>query len=188
MEGEELRKGKERVRVRLLDRLELIGMKRAKGMTIVKTEAMFERLECFLAYMPCEMLDALAEVVERNAVGTLRNQWPEELTVTNWARLLMPAPPSESRLVRTYVQSVGDRALVEGHLTELYLYLKKFGKPPTDDGWRLIRTRANENEERAARARERGGEFELNWLDGYIRNEARALEVLHIRKPREATT
>ena len=184
MEGEELRQGKDRVQVHLLDRLDAIGMQRGKGMTVAKAEAMFERLQCFLAYMPSDVLDALAEVVERNAAGILRNTWPAEVTVTNWARNLMPAPPSESRLVRSYVQSVGEGALAEGHLTELYLYLKKFGRPPNDDGWRLIRERARDNAGRAARAKELGGEFELNWLAGYNRNAARVLELLHTREPK----
>lgn len=186
MEGVELEQGKERVKACLLDRLDRIGMRRAKGMTAARHEAMFDRLQCLLAYMPAEMLLALAEVIERNARGVLRNQWPDEATLRNWARDLMPPPPSESRLVRTYVQSVGEHALAGGHLTEIYLYLKRFGKPPNDGGWRLIRDRAKENASRKARAIERGDKNELNWLEGYDRNAARALEILYSKQVRAA--
>lgn len=186
MEGLELKQGKDRVQTLLLDRLELIGMKRGKNMTLPKQEEMYERLRGKLAYMPSEFLQALANAIRCNARGILRNTWPSEITLLNWARDLLKPPASDSKLVRTFVQSVGERALSEGHLTELYLYLKTFGHPPSGDGWRLIRRRAQENASRAIRAIERDDQDELKWLAIHNQSAARALELLHLKEQKAA--
>ncbi len=131
MEGEALRAGKERVRENLILPLTKGGMIRKRGMPKAAEDEMLANLEARLAYMTADNLKALAEVLERYAGGKHKNVWPAEVSIYNWARAIQFPPASESRLVRSYLQSAaGSAAEVGGYLVELFWYLKKFGAPP----------------------------------------------------------
>lgn len=133
MEGEVLRQGKERVERILTGPLEMMGMGRKRGVKVEDHAAMLDRLRARLAYMGEDELAALREVVERYATGRDLNTWPDEISVINWARRIQPPPPSESRLVRSYLQSGAGRAAQAGdYLVELFRYLKVQGQPPNE--------------------------------------------------------
>lgn len=174
MEGQELRDGKDRVRRNLIEPLVNRGMVRKRGQKVEDHQKMLASLEARLAYMATDRLAALAEVVERYAEGPKKNTWPAEVSITNWARRLQEPPASESRLVRSYLQSgAGDAALSGGYMVELFLFLKKFGAPPNDYAIREIRNQADDNQRKRSqveRDREdgRADARDLSWLQGYI--------------------
>ena len=155
MEGQELKDGKERVRTHLIAPLVRRGMVRKRGRSVEDHQKMLDSLEARLAYMAADRLAALAEVVERYAEGPKKNIWPAEVSITNWARRLQEPPASESRLVRSYLQSgAGDAAKSGGYVVELFLYLKKYGAPPNDYSMKEIRSQADDNRrKRAGRTR-----------------------------------
>ena len=109
MEGQELREGKARVRAVLIDPLEAGGMQRRSGQKVEDHAAVLASLEARLAYMTEASLAALAEVVERHAGGSRQDRWPGEVPICNWARRIQEPPASESRLVRSYLQSGAGR-------------------------------------------------------------------------------
>ncbi|SIO36693.1 hypothetical protein SAMN05444722_1700 [Rhodovulum sp. ES.010] len=185
MEGEALREGKARVRAWLVEPLEARGMVRRARVTLAEHEGALDRLAARLAYMTEDGLAALAEVVERHAEGKARNVWPAEVSICNWARRIEPPPASESRLVRSMLQSAAGRAAAEGgYAVELFLYLKKFGQPPIGDyGWHTIRREAEENARRRRRIAELAEDgavapSDRDWLDGYLATRARVLDIV----------
>lgn len=152
MEGEELRAGKARVREELIKPLERLGMSRKPAVKVEDHGAFLDELQARLAYMTRDNLRALREVVEVNAHGKDRDRWPPAVFICNQARRLQAPPASESRLVRTYLQSgAGRAALSGGYVVELFLYLKKHGRPPTE----FCVKRMREEAEEGARARAR---------------------------------
>lgn len=153
MDGQALKEGKARVQQLLIEPLTARGMIRPRGVTVEAHDAMLANLRARLAYLTDDMVSALAEVVEGHAEGKHRNVWPSEISICNWARRLQPPPPSDSRLITSYLRSVaGHRALSEGYLVELYHYLKKHGQPPTGD-YALSRIREEADEHRRDRIR-----------------------------------
>lgn len=184
MEGDELREGKARVRKCLLEPLEQRGMVRKRSRTEAMHQAMLESLEARLAYMTDENLLALAEVIERAAGGKSKNIWPEEVSVCNWARRLQEPPASESRLVRSYLQSAaGEAAKSGGYLVELFWHLKRYGAPPNDYARMQIQREADENRTRRLmieRDRERGraSPNDEAWARGYMDMRRRCLEIM----------
>ena len=184
MEGEALKLGKERVRDVLIRPLAGRGMVRGAGLTVAQHEAAMEGLAARLAYMTAPNLRALAEVVEANGAGKARNRWPSELLICQWARRLQEPPASDSQLVTTYLRSAaGRRARAEGWLVELYLYLKKMGRPPNDYVIRELKLEADRAMRRRARVQEAarfGGmdPAEGRWLDWWMQAEARALAIV----------
>ncbi|WP_407496824.1 hypothetical protein [Pseudooceanicola sp. MF1-13] len=146
MEGEELRQGKARVRAILIDPLERRGMKRKRNVSQDDHARFLDGLSARLAYMAEDRLAALAEVVERMATGKLQDIWPSEVTIINNARRLQAPPVSQSRLVRTYLQSAaGDAAEAGGYLVELMAYLKRVGNVPGQYAMDTIRKEADDN-------------------------------------------
>jgi hypothetical protein len=186
MDGQALRDGKARVQQLLIDPLTARGMIRPRGMTVEAHDAVLASLRARLAYLTDDMVEALAEVVEAHAEGKNRNVWPSEISICNWARRLQPPPPSDSRLITSYLRSVaGRRALSEGYLVELFLYLKRHGQPPTGD-YAMSRIREEAEENRRARirikARNERGEAdprETNWLRGYWDTRARCMTIMN---------
>jgi len=180
MEGEALREGKERVRQNLIVPLTARGLVRHTGATVAGHEATMDALSARLAYMTTPNLQALAEVVERNAVGKARNRWPTEVMICGWARQLQLPPPSDSHLVTTYLRSgAGRRARSEGWLVDLYLYLKKAGRPPNDYVIRDLKVDADTAMRRRTRIEEAarfGGmdPDDRRWLEWRLQAEARA--------------
>lgn len=154
MEGDELRAGKRRVREELIEPLERGGMRRKSGAKVEDHEAFLAGIEARLAYMTRENLAALREVVERYAGGKLKDIWPGEVPIINWARRLQEPPVSQSRLVRSYLQSgAGSAAAKGGYVVELFDYLKKYGQPPNTYSISEIRRRAEDNARWRARVR-----------------------------------
>ena len=184
MEGQALKEGKERVRLNLIDPLVERGMARKRGWTAADHQAMLESLAARLAYMDDDRLLALAEVVERYAEGPKKNIWPAEISITNWARRLQVPPASESRLVRSYLQSgAGAAAQSGGYLVELFNHLKKFGAPPNDYSLKCIREEAEENQRRRAlikrdREMDRASPRNLAWMQGYMDTRRRCLDII----------
>jgi hypothetical protein len=187
MEGEVLRAGKERVRENLIRPLTKGGMIRKRGTSKVAEDEMIANLEARLSYMTESNLKALAEVVERYAGGKHKNVWPAEVSIYNWARAIQFPPASESRLVRSYLQSAAGRAAEGGgYLVELFWYLKKFGAPPNTYSLSEIKREADDN--RSARARikreqeqGRASHRDLNWVEGYYHTERRCLDLINAK-------
>ncbi|MGB0661311.1 MAG: hypothetical protein ACPGNV_14195 [Mangrovicoccus sp.] len=188
MEGETLRAGKERVRENLILPLTKGGMIRKRGMSKTAEDEMLTNLEARLAYMTADNLKALAEVLERYAGGKHKNVWPAEVSIYNWARAIQFPPASESRLVRSYLQSAaGSAAEVGGYLVELFWYLKKFGAPPNTYSLSEIKREADDNRSALARIRRaqevgRASQSELNWVEYYYRTQRRCLDVINAKR------
>src|SRR5688572_27665797 len=94
------------VRRLLLDRLDAAGMVRPRAMAAEAFGQMRERLVERLAYLSAPSLDSLAEVLIRLGEGPLKNVWPAEATVRNFAAALEEAPPVEREIVRSWLASV----------------------------------------------------------------------------------
>lgn len=173
MEGEELRAGKERVKKHLIEPLNAIGMVRKKGMTIDTHQTVLDSLAARLSYMDAEFLGALAEVVETHAVGSDKDQWPAVTLITGWARALQEPPASESRLVRSFLQSApGQRAIDGGYIVELRQYLKRNGRPPSEYDMKKIIEDASRNSNQRMRIEEnitsgRATDQDRQWLEGW---------------------
>jgi len=188
MEGQELKEGKVRVRSLLIDPLERRGLERRRGVRLEDHQAFLANLEARLAYMQPDKLMALAEVVERHATGKLKTHWPTEVSIMNWARLIQVPPASESRLVRTYMQSnAGVAARDGGHLVELFGYLKKWGAPPNGYSMSEIRKEADQNRSRLsaikrAVANGRATASEIRWQQTYLETEARCLDIIKAKE------
>lgn len=193
MEGQELRDGKNRVRLVLIDPLVSRGMVRKRGRSVEDHQKMLDSLAARLAYMDADRLAALAEVVERQAEGPRKNIWPAEVSITNWARRLQEPPASASRLVRSYLQSgAGDAAVSGGYLVELFQYLKKYGAPPNDYSLKTIRESAEVNRRTCAsierdRDAGRAGSRDLTWLQGYMDTRRRCLDIRNARQARASS-
>ncbi len=184
MEGEELKQGKARVYRVLLEPLKERGMARPARMTVAAEQDMMDRLAARLAYMAEDRLQALAEVVEAHGGGKLRNTWPAEVSICNWARRIQQPPAGVSRLVRTMLQSAaGDAAEAGGYLVELFRFLRKHGTPPGDNyGYNLIQSEASENQSRRARIlreQQKGiaSTGDLDWLRHYMQDRIRAQDI-----------
>ncbi len=188
MEGAELKEGKERVMNALILPLCEKGMVRKRGCSAEAHEKTLANLQARLAYMADDKLAALAEVVERHAEGPKKNIWPAEVSICNWAVRLQEPPASQSRLVRTYLQSgAGDAAKAGGYLVELFLHLKKFGAPPNGYSQSQIRQRAEDNQRRRAgimrdQAQGSASPSDLNWLAGYMDTRRLCLDIINARK------
>ncbi len=190
MEGEELRQGKERVRLYLTDALKQTGLERKRGVTVKDHEAMLNNLQARLAYMSKENLQALAETVGVYAGGPLKNIWPAEVSICNWARRIQRPPAGQSRLVRSYLQSgAGDLAKSSGYLVELFDHLRKFGAPPNSYSLEAIREEAERNRRRRKeimRDRERGraSPSEEEWVHSYMTRRLRCLDIIKAKEER----
>lgn len=183
MESEALKAGKDRIRQHLIDPLARQGMKRAGGLTVAQHEAAMEGLAARLAYLTVENIEALAEVVSTKGAGKNKDRWPPELVICNWARQLQEPPPSDSRLVTSYMRSKGRQAKAEGWAVELYGYLKKMGQPPNDFAMSRLKLDADTNMRTRHRI-EREARFgtlssqDRQWLEWYIHMEGRVAALL----------
>lgn len=194
MEGEALRKGKERVQTHLIRPMERAGMRRKAGVTVADHQEFLDRLAARLAYMDADKLDALAEIVEGLAGGKNRDIWPREITILNIAKRFQMPPPSESRLVRTYLQSAPGRgALERGCLVELFWWLRRHGQigPPNEYGWSQIEQQADDNRGRRAglaRDAQRGtlSPSDAEWLKRYWATHERCVAIVNDTSKEEA--
>lgn len=184
MEGRELKEGKALVRINLIEPLVKGGMVRKRGQTVEDHQKMLTSLEARLAYMRADRLAALAEVVEHFAEGSKKNVWPAEVSIINWARRLQEPPASQSRLVRSYLQSgAGSAALAGGYVVELFIHLKKYGTPPNDFTMKGIREGADSNARRLRVIRDqikdgRASPRDQDWLNGYMDTKSLCLDII----------
>lgn len=159
-------------------------MVRKRGKSAEAHRDWLDRLAARLAYMSADKLQDLAEVVAVYGGGKRKDQWPSDLSICNWARSLQKPPISESRLVRSYIQSAAGRAAIDGgYVVELFDHLKRYGAPPDAYAFSMIRQEADRNRGRCARIdreRERGvaGLADLNWLERQDAIRARCMAIV----------
>lgn len=184
MESDALKAGKDRIRQHLIEPLTRQGMKRAGGLTVGQHDAAMEGLAARLAYLTVENIGALAEVVSTKGAGKNKDRWPAELVICNWARQLQEPPPSDSRLVSTYMRSrTGRQAKAEGWAVELYTSLKKYGQPPNSFVISSLKLEADKNMRTRHRI-EREARFgtvspqDRQWLEWYIHQEGRVAAIM----------
>jgi len=183
MEGQELKAGKERVSDLLIKPLVKRGLVRKRSHSEAHHLDFLESLQARLAYMAADRLAALAEVIECHAEGARKNVWPSEVSIMNWARRLQIPPSSESRLVRSYLQSAAGRAARDqGYLVELFFHLRKFGAPPNDYSLGQIRDQADFNKRRFDAVRrdiedDRASPREIEELRRYLDAKRRCLDI-----------
>lgn len=179
MDNEALKEGKARVRLKLIEPLERLGLCRPSHQKAAEYADFLADIEARLAYMSGDGLAALADQIERMAAG---DKWPKPVFIFKWARRIEEPPASDSRLVRSYLKSQGRRAISEGCLVRLYLALKQ-GGVPNDFIWRRIREQSQDDARRRvliAERRARGAEdsADQGWLIHMNSIEARALSIV----------
>lgn len=171
--------GKAMIHERVIAPLMAQGMRKPKRLSVEDHAAVLDRIAARLWYLSADQADALAEVIARNAGGALRNVWPDEVSVMNWAALIEPPPASDSRFVRSYMASrAGVSALEEGPAVAMSLlkHCKEAGRPPNAFEWERLRDRAREWDRARLRAEE-GGDRAV--LDRFAESEARARALVH---------
>lgn len=167
-----------KVREYLIQPLERAGLVRPPKMTAAEHEAMLDKLQDRLGYLPPELLSTLAEVLLRLAEGPLLNRWPAFATIWNNAMRLMPPPDDEAHIMTSWLASIeGPVARSGGYLVELHEFLRRHGRPPGNYEMGKIREAAADNGRRRQRIEEwiaKGhakGE-DRQWLDWYLRRLA----------------
>jgi hypothetical protein len=134
-----------RVRRVLIGPLEARGLRRRKRATAAEHAAFLERLVRRLAYLGEDHLLTLAGVIERNAGGPDRAEWPAEVSIVNWAAGLEVPPDEDERLVPSYLRSAAGRAAWEEGpevAVALRAHLRRWHRPPMDGDHRAIRRQA----------------------------------------------
>ncbi|MEL6477753.1 MAG: hypothetical protein AAFR17_10540 [Pseudomonadota bacterium] len=125
-------------------------MRKAKSQSFEGHCEMLERLGRRLAYMTEAGLRALKAQIARMPKGTLKNVWPDEITILHWAWAIEAPPAGESEFVRRIMASrIGLRAAEAGPfvLVCLMRHLKLRGHVPTNrnNAWALIHAEATDS-------------------------------------------
>lgn len=174
--------GRTAVRVHFLARMDEAGMVRPRAMTAEAFGRMRDRLAEWLAYLPAEALDTLADTAISIGGGKAHTEWPAEATIRHLAGAMMKPPPEHARIITSWLASVeGPRARDGGWLVELYRHLLQRPLPPSDYDRAKIVAAAEENRRERARLRQAGDDLtdrERQWLDAYAADEARALALV----------
>jgi hypothetical protein len=166
-----------RVRVRqfVIQPLQDAGLVRSPRLKAAEHEALLDRMQDRLGYLPDGLLSALAEALIRLAEGPLQHHWPAWATVWNMACRLMPPPDDESHIMTSWLASVeGPVARAGGYLVELHAFLRRHGRPPGSFEMSQIRTDAQDNQRRRVRVEEwiakgHAKSEDRDWLDHYLR-------------------
>jgi hypothetical protein len=167
-----------RVRTFVIQPLQEAGLVRSPRMKAGDHDAMLDRMQDRLAYLPDGLLSALAEALLRLADGPLQHHWPAWATVWNTACRLMPPPDDESHIMTSWLASIeGPVARAGGYLVELHAFLRRTGRPPGNFEMSKIRTDAQDNQRRRARVEEwiakgHAKTDDRDWLDAYLRRLA----------------
>lgn len=167
-----------RVRALLIQPLDAAGLVRSPRIKAADHEAMLDRLQDRLGYLPDGLLSALCEAVLRIAEGPLQHHWPAYATIWNTACRLMPPPDDESHIMTSWLASIeGPVARAGGYLVELHAFLRRFGRPPGSFEMSKIRTDAQDNQRRRLRVEEwitkgHAKTEDRDWLDWYLRRLA----------------
>lgn len=174
-EQTETQSGRDAVRTLLIEPLRLAGLVRARKFTIAEHDAQMKKLVNRLAYMRADNLITLFETVIDNAVGDRATQWPAYALIWKWARRLQMPPDNERHIMNSWLRSVeGPIARQGGYLAELYLWLKKHGRPPSDYDTARIRDEAKDRTHR----RELGSRLDLDEMEYYARVERHCLDLV----------
>jgi hypothetical protein len=188
MDGQALVDGKARVRAQLVDVLSAQGMVRPRGVSVDAHAAAMDSLCARLAYMADDALAGLAEIVAAKGDGKRGDVWPSVIAICAWAARLQPPPPSDSRMIVSFLRSVaGTQARAERCLPELLAYLKRQGEPPKLGGyaWNQIIDDAAANRRRARKIMaDMDSDFcdprEAAWLKGWTDARAHCLLIMGI--------
>ena len=181
MESEERARGRDVVRLHLIQRLDEVGLKRQRGTTLEAHKKMGARLAEALAYMAEANVKTLAELIEENAIRANKFFWPSVIEIRRDAASLQRPPAEEKRIISSWFRSVeGPRARAGGYLAELYSDLNKTGLPPGSYQLQKIRERAAENKRRVEMISDKirrgyATDEERTWLHGY-RDRVRVCE------------
>lgn len=167
------------VRVRLFDRLDEAGLARPRRLTAEAFDRQKVRLLDRLDHMSGENLDTLAELVIDAADGK-RPEWPSEKVILFLANSLQPRPFEQLRIVTSWLASIeGPTALAGGWLVELYRFLRRTGRPPSNFDEGNIRAEAAENRRKLVmiserRSRGAASASDLDWAEAWERDRAAA--------------
>lgn len=167
-----------RVRQFVIQPLQDAGMVRSPRMKASDHDALLDRMQDRLGYLPDGLLSALAEALIRLAEGPLQHHWPAWATIWNTACRLMPPPDDESHIMTSWLASIeGPVARSGGYLVELHAFLRRHGRPPGSFEMSKIRTDAQDNQRRRARVEEwiakgHPRQDDREWLDHYLRRLA----------------
>lgn len=173
--------GARAVRALFLDRLTDAGLARKRGVSAAAHEATLRRLGEALAYLGADNLATLAEVILDDAADGL---WPSEVYIRSAASALQPRPPEEKRIVTSWFASLaGPRAEEEGHLVEMFRYLRRKGRPPQAYDLRALGDEARANARRLELiddrlARDTASAEDQAWRQAYLADRARALALV----------
>ncbi len=153
MTGDDLKDGKERVRVHLIEPLDrLLGLKRPKRCrSNMEHLAGLAEIQNKLAYLGEPDLLALQYGIR--ATLTRAGEWPSPAVVFGFAHVLCPPPPSDSEKVVSYMRSsAGMAARAGGYHVDLYRWLKEHsGVPSGPVDLRQIKAAAEQNNRAEAR-------------------------------------
>lgn len=175
---------RDRVRRILVNPLVDAGMRRQPRMKADAHQAFLTRLTDKLSYLSDLHLRGLAERIAKSAKGPDRNQWPDEVTIVNWAHFLALPPPKKCPFTVSVLRSrAGVRARQLGYHAELLIALREGGPPFSKYDTRWMPDAARENREEVRRVSEaiRLGTATVErrqWLDWYQRHEAEAVAIM----------
>jgi hypothetical protein len=167
-----------RVRALVIQPMEAAGMVRDTRLKAADHEALLDRMQDRLGYLPDGLLSALAEALVRLGEGPLQHRWPAWATIWNTACRLMPPPDDETHIMTSWLASVeGPVARSGGYLVELHAFLRRTGRPPGSFEMSKIRTDAQDNQRRRQRIEEwiakgHAKTEDRDWLDHYLRRLA----------------
>lgn len=134
--------GKAMVRELLIGPLVALGLGRGR-VSAADHEARMRLLAAQLAYMSAENLMTLFEVVRDNAPNGV---WPDVWVVQKWAAALQPRPAEQARVIGSWLSCIeGPKAEAGGYLVELYRFLVRVRRPPSEFDLRKLHDEAAEN-------------------------------------------
>lgn len=178
MTPQEMKQGKERVRLHLLEPLN--DLMRYRKPRKVKTEmahvAALAEMQKRLAYLTADELDLLREtVIEAAPVGA---EWPPAGAVIQWARHLRKPPEEETgRVVRLIQWAAGKDDIPDRCLPALYEWLRANSGTPGPYDLRQMEAKAEEDERWMIRA----AELEVRGIALSHGESARTDRILHAR-------
>lgn len=175
---------RDRVRRLLIKPLLDAGMKKQTRMPAGDYLEFQVRLADKLSYLPDIHLRGLVVQVMRMAKGPERNQWPDEVSITNWAHDLQVPPPRKHPFAISVLRSrAGKRARDLGYHAELLIALRKSGPPFSKYDLRRMPEEARENREELDRVARlvQGGSAPIErrqWRDWYLRHQQEAIAIM----------
>ena len=141
MDAKEQADGERRVRARLIDPLERLGLAKPSTLTRAQFAAMCDELCQRLAYLDDTDLDALAEAVAAHPGGKDRDRFPIGVRILAMAAEIRRPQSDGSPLMRkVFASPLGAEALAGGFAPELLEHLRRFREWPKG-AWTMARIR-----------------------------------------------